>query len=277
LRRLAAKETIQNFPMTQRSKDGAIRHVLVDANSFWSDSQFQYSSIFFRDITDRIELERGILQVSEREHRHIAQDLHDGLGQLLAGTAYLTGTLRQKLIDKSIPEARELGRIREVINEAIAQTRSLARGLHPVEPETNGLMVALHALATRTQKLFHIRCRFTCHRPVLIEDSAVATHLFRIAQEAITNAIKHGKPGRIEISLAGTPDQTSLTIKDNGAGMPVRRRKKIGLGLRIMRYRAGMIGGSLVIKKEAGGGTSVACMVRLSSPKNHVRKKIEQA
>jgi|GEM_PF-285222 len=276
LRRLAAKETVQNFPMTQRRKDGTIRHVLVDANSFWSDSQFQYSSIFFRDITDRIELERGVLQVSEREHRHIAQDLHDGLGQLLAGTAYLTGTLRQKLAAKSLPESRDLGRILEVINEAIAQTRSLARGLHPVEPEPNGLMVALQALAARTKKLFHVRCRFICSQPVLIEDSAVATHLFRIAQEAITNAIKHSKPGRIEINLAETPDQVSLAIKDNGAGMPARQRKKPGLGLRIMRYRAGMIGGSLAIEKEAAGGTAVVCTVPVSLEKSHPGKNVEK-
>jgi PAS domain S-box-containing protein len=276
LRRLAAKETIRNFPMTQRCKGGIIRHVLVDANSFWIDSQFQYSSIFLRDITDRIELERGILQVSEREHRHIAQDLHDGLGQLLAGTAYLTGTLRQKLAVKSPPEARQLGRILEVINEAIAQTRNLARGLHPVEPEPNGLMVALQALATRTKKLFHVRCRFTCSQPVLVKDNTVATHLFRIAQEAISNAIKHGKPGHIEIILSETPEQIDLEIKDNGAGMPARPRKQPGMGLRIMRYRAGMIGGTLTIQKEIEGGTTVVCTVHSRADEDQAEKKVKQ-
>ena len=276
LRRLAAKETVRNFPMTRRRKDGTIRHVLVDANSFWSDNQFQYSSIFLRDVTDRIELERGILQVSEREHRHIAQDLHDGLGQLLAGTAYLTGTLRQKLDAKSLPEALETGRILEVINEAIAQTRNLARGLHPVEPELNGLLVALQALAARTKLLFHVRCRFICPQPVLIHDNVVATHLFRIAQEAITNAIRHGKPERIEIGLTETPGLIKLWIRDNGTGMPVRRRKKSGLGLRIMRYRAGMIGGSLTIQNETGGGTTVACTVNLSSSEGQTEKTVNQ-
>ncbi|MDD5140631.1 MAG: PAS domain S-box protein [Verrucomicrobiales bacterium] len=264
LERLATKETVRNFPMRRRCKDGTIRHVLVDANSFWSNNQFEYSSIFVRDITDRIELEREILRVSDWERRRIAQDLHDGLGQLLGGTAYLAGTLRQKLAAKSLPEARQSGRILEVINEAIAQTRSLARGLHPVEPEPNGLMVALQALAARTKKLFHVRCHFTCPRPVLIKDNAVATHLFRIAQEAITNAIKHGKPGRIEIGLTETPGRINLAIKDNGAGMPARQRKKSGMGLRIMRYRAGMIGGSLAIQKEPDGGTTIVCTVHVS-------------
>jgi PAS domain S-box-containing protein len=276
LRRLAAKETVRNFPMTRRHKDGTLRHVLVDANSFWSDNQFQYSSIFLRDITDRIELERGILQVSEREHRHIAQDLHDGLGQLLAGTSYLAGTLRQKLAAKGLPEAGELGRILEVINEAIAQTRSLARGLHPVEPEPNGLLVALQALAGRTKKLFNVRCHFTCPQPVLILDNTVATHLFRIAQEAITNAIRHGKPRHIEMSLAVTTGSIRLAIRDNGAGMPVRRQKKPGMGLRIMRYRAGMIGGSLALDKAVDGGTIISCTVPLLSNDGRPGEKIEK-
>jgi signal transduction histidine kinase len=263
---LARKETVRNLRMTRRGKDGTIRHVLVDANAFWSENQFQYSSIFLRDITDRINLEQEILHISEREHRRIAQDLHDGLGQMLVGAAYLAGTVRQDLAAKSLPEARNLARIWEVINEAIAQTRHLARGLHPVEPEPNGLMVALESLAARTKKMFQVRCHFNCRRPVLVKDNTVATHLFRIAQEAVTNAIKHGKPGRIEISLTETPGRINLAVKDDGLGMPARLPKKPGMGLRIMRYRAGMIGGSLVIQKEAGGGTTIVCTVHLSDP-----------
>ena len=262
LRLLAARETVRNFPMIRRCKDGTIRHVLVDANSFWSGEKFQYYSVFLRDITDRVRLEQEILQVGEREHRRIAQDLHDGLGQLLVGTAYLTSTLQKDLAAKSLPEARQLGRILEVINESIALTRSLARGLHPVAPEPNGLMVALEELAARTKKLFRIRCHFTCHQPVLIKDNAVATHLFRIAQEAITNAIKHGQPGRIEVSLTELPGRIMLAVKDDGSGMPDGPHKHPGLGLRIMRYRAGVINGSVGIQKEAGGGTVVVCTVQ---------------
>ena len=172
-----------------------------------------------------------------------------------------------------------MSRIREVINEAIAQTRNLARGLHPVEPGPNGLMLALETLADRTKKLFNVGCHFKCRRLVLVKDNTVATHLFRIAQEAISNAIKHGKPGRIEISLTETTERINLAIKDDGIGMPARLRKKPGMGLRIMRYRAGMIGGSLTIKKEAKGGTGIVCMVpssgegRMSQPPKTVRGK----
>ena len=259
LERLAAKETVRNFPMSRRCRDGRIRHVLVDANSFWSEGQFQYSAVFVRDITERRELEKEILQVGEREQRRIAQDLHDGLGQLLVGTAYLTSTLRDKLSAQALPEARELSRILEVVYEAIAQTRSLARGIHPVEPEPNGLMAALQALAGRTKKMFSVGCRFNCRRPVLLHDNTVATHLFRIAQEAITNAIKHGKSRRIQISLTATSGRITLAIKDNGTGLPARSRKQPGMGLRIMRYRAGMIGGSLAVQKMPAGGTAVIC------------------
>jgi len=261
LERMVSGETVHNLPLKLRCRNGTIRHVLVDANSFWSGDQFQYSSIFVRDVSDRIRLEQEILQAGEREHRRIAQDLHDGLGQLLVGTAYLTSTLREKLAAQSLPEAAELGRILEVIYEAITQTRSMARGIQPVEAEPNGLMVALQRLAERTRKLFRIGCQFNCRQPVMIPNNEIATHLFRIAQEAITNAIKHGKPGKVEISLTETPERINLAVKDNGRGLPVRSRKPPGMGLRIMRYRAGMIGGSLAIQKEPGGGTTVVCTV----------------
>jgi PAS domain S-box-containing protein len=261
LKRLAANETVRNFRVLLRNKGGTVLHVLVDGVSFWSEGQFQYSSIFTRDITYRVNLERELLHVSEWEHRRIAQDLHDGLGQLLVGTIYLTSMLRPALAAKSPSATRSLNRILKLLNEAVAQTRGLAHGLHPVEPEHNGLMVALGSLAKRTKTLFQIPCRFICRRPVLIKDNAVATHLYRIAQEAITNAIKHGKPTRIEISLTETPERIILAVKDNGAGMPARPRKKPSMGLRIMRYRAGVIGGSLGIQKEAGGGTAVVCTV----------------
>jgi PAS domain S-box-containing protein len=276
---LAARETIRNFRLPMRGKNGAIRHVLVAANSIWSGTQLLYSSVFLRDITRRVALEQEILQIGEREHQRIFQDLHDGLGQILVGAAYLATNLRKDLAAKSIPETRQAGRLLELINEAGAQTRSLARGLHPVEPVPNGLMEALQTLASRTQKMFQIACHFKCRRPVLILDNTAATHLFRIAQEAITNAIKHGKPGHIEISLTKTPGRINLAIRDDGVGLPARLRKKTGMGLRIMHYRAGLVGGSLAVQKETGGGTAVVCTVHLPGEGNSqqlpppVRKK----
>jgi PAS domain S-box-containing protein len=269
LEQLAAKKMVRNFRMARRCKDGTIRHMLVDAVSFWSKGKFLYYSVFLRDFSDRVKLEKEILETSERESKRIAQDLHDGLGQLLAGMAHMANTLHKNLAAKSSPDARQSERILKLIYEAIAQARSLSRGLHPVEPENNGLMVALDSLATQTKSLFQITCHFTCKRPILIADRTIATHLYRIAQEAVSNAIKHSKPRHIEISLTKTPGQIALAIKDNGAGISARHRKNSGMGLSIMRHRAGMMGGSLVIQNRAGGGTTVVCTVPLLRPRRH--------
>jgi PAS domain S-box-containing protein len=228
------------------------------------------------DITDRLNLEWEVLHISEREQRRIAQDLHDGLGQLLVGTIHLVNHLQQDLANKSIPEARRLSRIMEVINEAIWQTRSLAKGLHPVESEPNGLMSALDSLAIRTQKLVGIPCQFICPRSVLVANNEVATHLFRIAQEAVNNAIKHGRPRQIQIRLAAVRGRTSLAITDDGTGMLVSARKPAGMGLRIMHYRARMIGGSFSVQTGVAGGTTIVCAVPPAEPaagKRGLRKK----
>jgi len=267
LSRLADREIVHNFRTRLRHSDGSMRFVLIDAISHWNEGRFRHSSIFTRDITQRIELEREILTISEREHRRIAHDMHDDLGQLLTAAGYLTGALQKKLMARNRSEAAEGARIQALLDQALEQTRSLARGLYPVKPEPNGLMAALEELAARTKKNFHSSCRFTCHRPVLIEDNTVATHLYRIAQEAVTNAIKHGKSERIEIGLIQTPGRITVMVKDNGLGFPAKRPKKSGMGLRIMEYRAGMVGGTLVIQKESKGGTAVICSVGMSKTK----------
>jgi signal transduction histidine kinase len=143
----------------------------------------------------------------------------------------------------------------------VAQTRSLARGLHPVEAEPTGLMSALDDLASRITDLFKVSCRFECRRPVLIESDATATHLYRIAQEAVTNSIKHGRAQKIKIRLSSTAKRIALTISDNGAGLKTSARSRKGLGLRTMNYRASVMGGTLVVKKNRGGGVDVICSV----------------
>ena len=148
----------------------------------------------------------------------------------------------------------------KLLGEAITQTRGLARGLYPVKAEPNGLMVALQELAARTKTLLKVGCRFNCPNPVLIENNIMATHLYRIAQEAVTNAIKHGKPDHITIGLAQTPHRISVGVTDDGTGIPDRRNNK-GMGLRIMQHRAGTIGASLVVQKNPKGGTTVVCSV----------------
>ena len=214
---------------------------------------------FVRDITERKRLEREILEISGHEQRRIGQDLHDGLCQQLAGIELLSQVLEQKLATKSVAEAARAAEIARHVREAITHTRSLARGLSPVELEANGLMYALQELVANVEKMFKVECRFQCEESVLLSDNAVATHLYRIVQEAINNALKHGKARNILISLKHANGNINLTVADDGAGFPKKLKSDKGMGLRIMNYRAGMIGGSLEIRPANGKGTTVTC------------------
>ncbi len=148
-----------------------------------------------------------------------------------------------------------------MVQRAMTQTRELARGLSPVRLEAEGLTDALRELAVGTRKVFGCDCRFRCDPPVLVPDHTVAIHLYRIAQEAVSNAIKHGKAQRIDIGLTAHGRSVTLAVKDNGTGLPRRLPRRTGMGLRIMRYRAEVIGGALMVEPVPGGGTRVLCTV----------------
>jgi two-component system CheB/CheR fusion protein len=222
-----------------------------------------------RDITNRKqaekalrEMETEILHISEREQRRIAQDLHDGLGQQLSGISLLSNALKRNVAEQTSPEAPTAARISNLLDSAVAQTRSLARGLFPVESEPTGLMSALEDLASRATELFKVSCGFECPHPVLIESNATATHLFRIAQEAVSNSIKHGRAQRVRNGLSSTLERIIVAVNDNGAGFKKGVSRRRGLGLRIMNHRAGMLGGTMVVQKKRGGGVDVICSVK---------------
>ncbi len=248
--------------VTGRRKDGTVFPMDLSVSEVKLADQRLFTG-FVRDITERKRLEQEILGVSEREQRRIGQDLHDGLGQHLAGTELMSQVLEEKLAAKKLEtEAARAGEIAGHVREAISQARSLARGLSPVVLESEGLMSALQELAAGTEKMFRINCQFQCRPPVLIGDHAVATHLYRIAQEAVSNAIKHGKTKQVEIRLQAAGEKIILMVKDYGVGLPKILPEKRGMGLRIMQYRAGMIGGTLVVQRDLDGGTSVICSVQ---------------
>ncbi|HYT59209.1 MAG TPA: response regulator [Haliangiales bacterium] len=212
------------------------------------------------DVTERQRLEKEILAVSSREQRRIGHDLHDGLSQQLAGIELMCEVLQQKLAAKSKAQAERAGEIACHVREAIAHTRSLARGLSPVQVEANGLMSALQELAANVEKMFKIECRFQCDEPILIRNNAAATHLYRIAQEAINNAIKHGKAKKILITFQPAADKHCLLVANDGADFPKDPDRSQGMGLRIMNYRAGEIGATLQIRGERARGTTVTCV-----------------
>jgi signal transduction histidine kinase len=220
------------------------------------------------DVTDRRKLEREVLEISAREQMRIGQDLHDRLGQHLTGIGFKSQVLAEDLQAKQVAEASTASTIVEMVSDAINQTRGLARGLYPVHLEADGLMTALNELAAQTQSLFNIRCRFVCEEPILIYDVSVATHVYRIAQEALNNAVRHGKPKEIELALLGDGDAVELRIADNGAGFDLEANSKQGLGLSIMQYRARMIDGALRIQRGEGGGTVVSCALTVPESGN---------
>jgi PAS domain S-box-containing protein len=207
---------------------------------------------------ERRELEEELLAIAGREQRRIGQDLHDGLCQHLAGVEFRTEALARDLADH--PAGREEAeKIGALIREGTRQARMLARGLAPVEMEKNGLMSALTELAASSAHLYRIECRFECEHPVLVTDGAAATHLYRIAQEAISNAVRHARAKTISLTLRPEGDEAVLTISNDGAPLPVEPQRGGGMGLRIMRYRAELIGAALRLGSSAEGKTALSC------------------
>jgi PAS domain S-box-containing protein len=215
-----------------------------------------------RDITDRKRLEKEILEVSEREQRRIGQDLHDGLCQQLTGIAFLVRALQQRLAGSAENESEHAARINRLLKEAVNQARNLSHGLYPVDPQPDGLSVALAQLASNIQNHFNIQCVFRCQAPVVVQDNSVATHLYRIAQEAAQNAIRHGKASRVVIELAGARTGPRLSVTDNGVGFPDDKSLQTGIGLRSMSHRAQVVNGSLRIRRQVRGGTRVDCELK---------------
>jgi len=146
-----------------------------------------------------------------------------------------------------------------LVEEAIEMTRGLARGLDPLEMEGGGLAQGLRQLAATTSALTSTRCTYLGAESIAIEDSVVATHLYRIAQEAITNAIKHGRAANISVDLVRHDNGLRLTVRDDGLGIPESSGRSVGMGLRVMAHRAAVMGGSFEVRREGPRGTRVTC------------------
>ena len=209
------------------------------------------------DISERKRLEREVLEAGERERQRIGQDLHDDLCQYLTGIRFKAALLEKKLGANGDKMQDDAGDIVRLLADATELARALARGLQPVEPTPNGLMSALERLAQNTSYTFKISCHCRFPKPVLGHDPHVATQIYRIAQEAVQNAIKHAQPGGIEISLEAHGNQLILTVSNDGLGFQPDHHH--GIGLQTMRHRAQMIGGVLEIKPLPERGTVVTC------------------
>lgn len=206
-------------------------------------------------------LEQEIISVSEREQQRIGRDLHDDLGQYLVAIGFAADSLHNDLERESLHGAAAVGLIADQVHNAVLRARNLARGLSPVDQDEGGLELALEQLALSASQLSGIPCSFICDGPAVIRDNTRAVHLYRIAQEALGNAMKHGQAKVIVIALEADDGRISLRVSDDGVGFdPVRSENK-GMGLNIMRYRARMAGGTLEIQPNPPTGTVVSCTI----------------
>lgn len=209
------------------------------------------------DITERERLQQEVLRVAEAEQSRIGHDLHDGVGQSLTGIVALMEALESQTAGPQLTLAR---RVREQLQSAIRELRRVAHGMTPIAIRERGLAEALMALAETVRESFRTACSCTVDEHVGSPAADVHVHLFRIAQEAVSNALRHGRATRIKITLKRvTPDTCELRVQDNGTGIERGRNETDGIGLRVMRYRADMIGGSLDVTSKAGNGVAVCC------------------
>ncbi len=220
------------------------------------------------EVDERRRLEKELLSITEKERRRIGQELHDSIGQQLTGIEFMSEVMEQKLSDKFPEEASYAAKITALVNKTTDQTRELARGLHPLDLDAGNLMSALEELASTTEHLFGVSCVFQCDKPALVNDTSVAINLFRIAQEAVTNAVKHGKAKNIEIRLTLNDDRSILSVQSDGLDFPENIDHTKGIGLKIMQHRAEIINGTLSIGKAHRGGTILTCIFSDNTGKN---------
>jgi PAS domain S-box-containing protein len=257
---VAGDGSVRDFEVKLRRKDGAlIDCLLTSSERRGRDGQAVGYQGIIHDITERKRLEEEILAVSTREQRRIGQDLHDGLGQQLTGMAFLLTALERKLEARQLAEARDAKAVGLLAHGAIAQTRYLSRGLYPAALETAGLAGALEDLGANAEMLFDASCTVLGGEAAPIADRVIGGHVYHIAQEAVTNAVRHGKATHVTIELGRADAHTILTVSDDGTGIPEPLEEGKGMGLHIMRYRARMIGGSLQVGRGTERGTVVRC------------------
>ena len=216
-----------------------------------------------REVAERQRLDREIARVADRERHRLGQDLHDSLGQHLTGTALAAQVLKEKLELRSASETAEAEKLVRYVEQGIDLTRNLARGFFSPELDADGLTVALQGLAENTTERFGIDCVFEGEEPLRIHDSAIATQLYRIAQEAVANSIKHAGAQQITIRLTMSPSELSLAISDDGIGFPERLSRSKGLGLQLMRHGASLAGASFDVRRNGLRGTIVTCRLNL--------------
>jgi PAS domain S-box-containing protein len=280
----ALREVLEDIlPKNSHLADFEVAHVfpkigprimLLNARRLQRDGDDAHMILLaIEDVTERRKLEKAVLDISEVEQQRIGRDLHDGLGQHLTGISFISETLQDRLASTASPELALAAKVTTRIREAITQTRDLAKGLFPIELKTHGIVMALKKLALNTERLYRIGCRFSGETALHIHQESVSRHLYRIAQEAVFNAVKHSRGKHITIHLAERDGRVTLTVKDDGVGIHPDKLRESDMGLHIMKYRANMINGKLDVRRGPRGGTLVTCTVENGKEKRGNREK----
>lgn len=213
------------------------------------------------DLTVNKALQQEVLRIATLEQQRIGQELHDGLQQELTGLGLLAQNLADELAQRGSADPALASRLAAGVAQANLNVRALARGLVPVPIDAERLPIALAELAKSTQETYKVECRLECFEPIEAPSAAAATHLYRIAQEAVGNAVRHAKSKDIRVRLMREDDGLRLEVADDGTGIPALPAGRAGLGLRLMEHRCALIGGRFAIEPRAGGGTVVSCTV----------------
>ena len=253
------------FESWQRRKNGGrfLAHTIITVLRD-EDGHALGFVLVWRDITEKKQIEKSMAETTIVERQQLGRELNDVLGQQLTGLSLLTRTLERKLSSSNAPEAEDARELARLIGESHSYVRKLIKGVRPVEGDTGGLMSAFTVLAEHVKKTTDIDCEFECDQPVFIEDNNIATQLYYIGQEAVDNAVRHANPTMIRIGLRSGKDRITLHVRDNGSGIYYSEDDQPrGMGLRIMRYRAGLLNAQLTIQRAETGGTLLTCSVHL--------------
>lgn len=252
-----------------RGTDGEVRWLRMNKMPY-RDERYKVAGIivFAVDVTEHKKLERSFMELRAEADRRLGYDLHDGIGQELSGILYLSKRMRDQLVARGADEAEMAGEIRDLVKQSVENVRNLSHSLCPLKDEPEALSRGLEELAKATAALGGLRCTFVEEGRVLLFEQDVAEHLYRIAQEAVNNAVRHSGATSIEIKLKQTDERTLLEVRDDGNGnavvmLKLKRdgRSGSGMGLSIMEHRAELVGGRFRIEKNEAGGSTVRCTV----------------
>lgn len=244
-----------------KNKNGKKSHIIINFAPVYTENKFKYLLAIWVDISLQKELQKQILDISDKERIRIGTDLHDGIGQYLTGISYLLSAVNEKVNNNEQVSKDELSKIIKMIDETKTHMRMISKGLVPVYNLKNGLMLAIQELCGNIEYVYGVKCPFACNINLEIKNNSTSTHIYYIILEAITNSIKHGNATKIIVEIKTKKEDLLISILDNGTGINNSPNKNSGIGMDLMRYRADLISGEITFKPGKNGGTRVSCMI----------------